>query len=363
MAGTLKIGIVLHDFALGGTERIATRLARAWADRGAAVTIFCGSGEGEMRALLGEEVRVIEAQPPLRRARGSRARLALAAARHFSAESVDICFLPGNFHWVIAPALGRIDPPARPAIVAQISAALAKPQRGRAKQYLFEARMRWLLRGAAAVIALSRHAERQAAAVLSRQIAHTIALPALADAVRPPVPAPDNRTIVAVGRLVPEKGFDTLIDAIALVPGSDLVIVGEGPDRARLEARVAARGLADRVALPGYAADPRPWLDATRLAALPSRFEGYPAVLVEALAAGRPVVATDCTPATGELIDVASGRIVPIDDARAMALAIEAMLGSPPPDPAELAARVQHHRIGPVADAYLALFARLAAER
>ena len=357
------IGIVLHDFTLGGTERIATRLARAWAERGARVTIFCGSGEGEMRALLGDRVQVIEARPVVRRGRGSRLRLGKAAAGHFTAHPVDVCFLPGNFHWVIAPALARIAQPVRPAIVAQVSAALTKPQRGWSKQRGFEARMRWLLRGAAAVIALSRHAGEQARAILKRPIVETIALPALADDIAPPTPAPDNLTIVAVGRLVPEKGFDTLIDAMQRVPGADLVIVGEGPDRTRLEARIATGGLAARVRLPGYAADPRPWLDGGRLAVLPSRFEGYPAVLIEAFAAGRPVVATDCTPATGELIDAGNGRIVPIDDAPAMAAAIGTMLASPPPDPLALAARVRHHRIGPVADAYLALFARLVAAR
>ena len=115
--------------------------------------------------------------------------------------------------------------------------------------------------------------------------------------------------------------------------------------------------------LPGYATDPRTWLDAARLAVLPSRFEGYPAVLIEAFAAGRPIVATDCTPATAELIDSRSGRVVPVDDVPAMAAAIETMLALPPPDRAALAAKVSHHRIGPVAEAYLDLFARLAAAR
>lgn len=357
------IGIVLHDFALGGTERIATRLARAWAARGSPVTVFCGSVAGEMRTLLGDWVRVVEASPPIARASGSRLRLARAAARHFAADPVDICFLPGNFHWLIAPALMRLPRAVRPAIVAQVSAALMKPQRNRWQQRVFEARMRWLLRGAASVVALSTAAERQAAAILRRAITRVIALPALDDEPPPPQPAPEARSLVAIGRLVPEKGYDTLIEALARVDGAALTIVGEGPDRARLEALIAARGLGGRVMLPGYTADPRPWLDAARLAVLPSRFEGYPAVLIEALAAGRPIVATDCTPATAELIDARSGRVVPVDDVPAMAAAIETMLALPPPDPSALAGRVAHHRIGPVAEAYLDLFARLAAMR
>ena len=363
MTGPLAIGIVLHDFALGGTERIATRLASAWAARGAGVTIACGRDAGEMRPLLDARVRVIEAHPVIPRGPGSRRRVAQAAARLFAELPQDVCFLPGNFHWVMAPALARLPADRRPAVVAQISAALAKPQRGPLRQQGFQARMRWLLRDAAAVVALSAAAERQARAILGRPIVHTIALPALADDSAPPLAPPVDRAIVAVGRLVPEKGFDTLLRALAALPEATLTILGEGPDRARLEALAHRLGVAHRLTLPGFAADPRPWLDRARVAALPSRFEGYPAVLVEALAAGRPVAATRCSPAIDELIDRASGRAVPIDDARALAAALAELLDAAPPDPHALAARVAHHRIGPVADAYLALFGEIVARR
>lgn len=358
------IGIVLHDFALGGTERIAARLAARWAQEGARVTIFCGSGEGAMRALLDDRVTVVAADPPIARGFGSRRALARAAARHFGAAPVDVVFLPGNFHWPIAPALARLPHP--PAIVAQVSATLSKPQRRPLKQILFELRLRWLLRRVQAVVALSRAAADQVEAILRRPIVSTIALPALGDARLPPLPPAPGTLIVAVGRLVPEKGFDMLIDAFAALadPAAELAIVGEGADRARLEALVARHGLADRVQLPGFVSDTRGWLDRARLAAMPSRFEGYPAVLIEAFAAGRPAVATDCTPAAAELIDSPeAGRIVAIDHRAGMTAALAAMLASPPPDPAALAARVERHRIGPVARAYLDLFAQLAARR
>jgi glycosyltransferase involved in cell wall biosynthesis len=215
------------------------------------------------------------------------------------------------------------------------------------------------------VIALSQAAADEAAAILGRAIVCTIPLPALGDAPVPPVPVPQGPPIIlAVGRLVPEKGFDMLIAAFAALgdPAAELVIVGEGPDRARLEGLITGHGLAGRVRLPGYIDDTRGWLDAARLAAMPSRFEGYPAVLIEAFAAGRPAVATDCTPAAAELIDSADlGRIVTVDDTAGMTAALRAMLASPPPDPDRLAARVERHRIGPVARAYLALFEGLKA--
>ena len=117
--------------------------------------------------------------------------------------------------------------------------------------------------------------------------------------------------------------------------------------------------IADRVEFIGYVTDIRPWLDAARLFVLASDFEGYPAVLVEALAAGRPVVATDCTPATRLLDAPGAGTVVPLDDSEALARAISAMLAQSPPDPEALAALVAHHRIGAVATEYLDLFAAL----
>ena len=169
----------------------------------------------------------------------------------------------------------------------------------------------------------------------------------------------DSRTIVAAGRLVPIKGFATLIEAFAALddPSTRLVIVGAGPDEGHLRGLIAGYGLGGRVTLPGLVPDIRPWLDQARVFVLSSQFEGFGAVVVEALAAGRQVVATNCTPATGELLTSPDfGRVVPIDDAAALALALREVLATKPPPPAMLAAAVARFRIGPVADTYLQQF-------
>jgi glycosyltransferase involved in cell wall biosynthesis len=357
MSRPLSILIVLHDFTLGGTERIAVRLAGAWVAAGAVVTLFCGSDAGPLRALLDPRVRLVVADPPFPRARGSRRALARAVRRSPALAGCDVAFVPGNFHWPVAGALAARGLP----VVVQVSAALDKPQRGPLRQALFDLRMRRLLHRVAAVVALSDRARDQADRILHRAVTRTIALPAIADDAPPPRPAIAAPHLLAAGRLVPEKGFDTLIAALARIQApATLTIVGEGPDRARLEALVRTLGLGARVRLPGYLPDIRPALDAARLFVLGSRFEGYPAVLVEALAAGRPVVATDCTPATALLAAPGAGAVVPIADAAAMANAIDQLLAAPPPDPHRLAAMVAQHRIGPVARAYLDLFAMVA---
>ncbi len=354
-----SIGIVMHDFPLGGTERIALRLARAWIDRGIAVTIFCGDERGPLRAMVPEGARLVPASPPIPRGPRSRERLGRVARRYFTAQPVEALFVTGNFHWEVVPALSRIRP--RPALLAQISSPLTLPRRGRFRQALFRRRMRRLLSRADGLVAMDEAGRRSADAFMRRAIATTIPLPALDDD-HPPVGPASGRTILAAGRLIRQKGFDLLIEAFRRLDDRDarLIIVGSGPEEDRLREQVRTAGLSDRVTLTGYAPDVRPYLDAARLFVLPSRFEGYGAVIVEALGAGRPVIATASTPAVEDVLtDPACGISVPIEDVPALTRALREMLDRPAPDPFALADAVAAYRIGAGAAAYLDLFARI----
>ena len=115
-----------------------------------------------------------------------------------------------------------------------------------------------------------------------------------------------TKRIVAAGRLVPQKGFDVLIASFAALaddyPDWQLVIYGEGADRAALETAARRLSLSDRILLPGVSKDMRAAFAAADLFVLPSRYEGYPNVLLEALASGCAVIATDCPGATAEIL-------------------------------------------------------------
>jgi glycosyltransferase involved in cell wall biosynthesis len=357
-----SIGIVLHDFPLGGTERIALRLARAWIERGVAVTVFVGETKGPLRDLVPPEADLVMAEPPIPRGGNSRERLGQAAAVHFSHEPVEGIFVPGNFHWEIVPALARIPQP--PAIVAQISSPLRMKQRGWLRQIGFERRMRRLLGDADALVVMGALHKGQADAILGRPMATVIPLPALDDD-RPAGPA-QGKTILSAGRLIRQKGFDLLIDAFARLGDSEarLVIAGSGPEEAALAKQIAALGLGDKVTLAGFISDIHPLLDEARLFVMASRFEGYGAVIVEALGAGRPVIATASTPAVDDVLgDPERGLVVPVEDVRALAAAMRTLLDRPAPDPQRLAAAVDRYRIGAGASAYLACFDQALAER
>ncbi len=144
------------------------------------------------------------------------------------------------------------------------------------------------------------------------------------------VPRNSVRRVGAVANLRPVKGLEVLIDAAAMLTGRhaglEFVVGGEGESRSELEARIRERGLAGRFHLPGALSDVPGFLGGLDVAVLSSHAEGMSNAVLEYMAAGRPVVATDVG-ANGELIeDGVSGLIVPPGDAGRLAAAIERLL-------------------------------------
>lgn len=137
----------------------------------------------------------------------------------------------------------------------------------------------------------------------------------------------EQPTVVCVGRLCRQKGQDLLLDAwpavLTSVPHAVLALVGDGPDRPALEARGPARTV-----FAGHADPVWPWLAAADVVALPSRWEGHALVLLEAMAAGRSVVAADVAGAA-ETVGGDAGELVPADDPSALAAALVRHLVDP----------------------------------
>ena len=136
-------------------------------------------------------------------------------------------------------------------------------------------------------------------------------------------------TVGAVGRLAPEKGYDVLIRAMTELPGCCLVLLGEGPERARLTKLARQLGVEDRVELAGWI--PSPWTDHFRfdVIAVPSSFEGFGLVAVEALLAGIPVVASRVGGLAEIVHDGETGLLVEPGDPSALAHALRELLIDP----------------------------------
>jgi len=144
-----------------------------------------------------------------------------------------------------------------------------------------------------------------------------------ADVVRKPA-------LIAVGRLSYEKGFDILIRAHAKVLDKgiehNLIILGDGPHREELQDLVRHLELTDSVFMPGYVGNPYPLIKKACALVLSSRYEGLPSVIIEALALGKPVVATACGGPVEILCDGRKGVLVPPEDVDALADGISRIL-------------------------------------
>ena len=146
--------------------------------------------------------------------------------------------------------------------------------------------------------------------------------------------------VLSVGALIPRKGHDVVIDAVARLPGTTLWIAGEGPERAALESRIAAGGLGDRVTLLGSVAhgDLPALFAAADVMALASASEGLANAWVEALSSGTPVVITSAGGARETVDRPAAGRVVErTPEAFADGIA-ELLMAPPAPDAVRAAA-------------------------
>lgn len=339
----------------GGVELAMLRLAAGWIEAGHRVTLVIGVADGPLAAQIPAGIERI----PI----GSdRYRALFALPGIVRRERPDIVFCPGNHYTAIAAWTALWRRGRRPPIVGKVSNA---PDRADHGPLVATGHRTWLaLHGRFLDQAVAMTAATGiAAAAAMRMTGRTSVIP------NPPASPPesvaaDNRAvatdrpyILGVGRLVVQKRWDRLIAALPRLQRQDVVlaILGDGPERAAIEAQAAMLGVGDRVLLPGHAADPFPAMAKARVLALPSDYEGVPGVLREALSVGTPVVATRSSVAVGEIVtDPSLGSIVERDDADGLVAALDHWLADDAVRPTPV--------MPPGADSaarYLALFRRL----
>lgn len=146
---------------------------------------------------------------------------------------------------------------------------------------------------------------------------------------------PGRFRIVSAGRLHEQKGFDVLIEAARQLVFErkqshiEFIIAGTGEQENRLRSLIARHGLADHVTLAGFQSNPLPLFRSADLFCLSSRYEGMPNVLIEAMCCDVPVLATDCPSGPRDILQDRFGRLIPSDDAAALAEAVREIVSSP----------------------------------
>lgn len=333
----VKVILVIHSLAGGGAERVMSLLANGWARLGIDVSILTiGPAAGDAYALdhrvkrvgldlLGASDGAVAAiYNNLRRILRLR-----AAIRALEPEALVSFLASTNALSVLA---------AKPLKLPVIVSERVWPEADRL------GRAWWWLR---------KHAYRRAAAVVAQN--HRVAqwlqreIPgANVEVIGNPVDIqcaeqPDvvmntaltccngHNLILAAGRLSEQKGFDLLIRAFAPIarrrPNWVLAIMGEGQERSALDALSRELEIADRVLLPGFSRSIHLMMQRSQLFVLPSRYEGMPNVLAEAMACGVPCISFDCPTGPAELISHEdNGVLVPAEDVGALTSALDRLM-------------------------------------
>jgi glycosyltransferase involved in cell wall biosynthesis len=328
----MKIFLVVSAMEDGGAERVAATLVNAWAERGDSVTLVATySGRGTCTYPLSGKVRLVYlADHPNCKGRTLRAYFArirtLRALIRDCRPDVVVSFLTNvNISTLLASrGLGV------PVIASEHNNPLAD-----GRPALLRLVCRFLYPHADAVTLLTRGVVKRFKEMVPG-IRNLVVLPnplpnELLMQKRQPVDTTKRRRLIALGRFNEVKQFDVLINAFSALSQQfqdwDLWIWGEGSERARLEGLVAELGLGERVFLPGRTLTP--WVEMGRAQAfvLPSRFEGLPMVLMEAMALGLPCLSFDCPSGPRELTDDGhAGLLIPLGDARTLAEALRLLL-------------------------------------
>lgn len=335
-----RIALIVPSLRGGGAERVTLNLAEYFIEKGYAVDLICVSLEGALVSEIPSGVNSIDL--------GSKRVLSgLGRIRSYLREERPLALLSGIAHLNIVCLIARMAARSRVPIICceHNTLSIASKQRNRFfKRMALLISVKLFYRFADSIVAVSKGVADDLVkscgvsgrnmriiynpVITSTFCTQTQRLPSHPWAIEKKVPL-----VVASGRLQPHKDFETLLKAIKLVINErnvKLLILGEGPERPKLELMIHQLGLSDSVQLAGFIRNPYSVMACADLFVLSSRCEGLPTVMIEALALGLNIVSTDCESGPREILDHGRfGRLVPVGDAGAIASGILYCLKNP----------------------------------
>lgn len=364
----MKVWLLLSRLDHGGLERVQINLAKAMQARGVDVGLVAGQVVADTHNELPSAVPVVEV------AKSGPAFFPLGVLRALFRSRPDVVFTTSNDVACLMVLL-RIVLFRRMRVVVAQHLSLSGPKdkaRGmrRVKLALTLRAMRTLVPRADSVVAVSQGVAEELVRNLRlrksqvRVIYNPIVTPqfeALMQEV-PTWPWPDHEvpTIIYVGRLSAEKRVDLLLESFRAViqrTPARLLIVGSGPLKNSIERSIAVCGLEAHCYLTGFVPNALPLIRNAAVLVLPSDYEGFGNVLVEAMACGTQVIATDCPHGPAEILGNGQfGQVVPMDDPSALEAAIHNCLDGRFHVPVqELKARASEFELDAIVGRYLAV--------
>lgn len=330
----MKILLAIATLGAGGAERVITLLAEEFANRGHHVTLMTLDSPSNDFFTVGERVQRITvgwygtSSSWLARLRANVARIweIRSVVRRVRADVV-VSFITEMNVLAITACAGLRTP-------VLVSERVDPRAHGIGRTWSW---LRWITyrRAAGLVVQTNAVASWLTASRSGRPPVTVIPNPVLRPgAGQPPAAHRAHAYLFAAGRLIHQKGFDLLIRALALLvrEGIDLylVIAGEGVAQSELRELASELGISSRVSLVGRVENLEAWMAAAFAFVLPSRYEGFPNVLLEALASGAAVIATDCPSGPREILeDGKCGMLVACEDPAAIATAVRALQTDP----------------------------------
>jgi glycosyltransferase involved in cell wall biosynthesis len=326
-----SVSLLIPDLAGAGAERFAVYLANGLAVHGCEVDLVALNATGACSDIVSPQVRIVD----LKSRRVSRSLLPLARyLRERKPDALISNLEHMNLGAIMARRLARVPTIVIPVVHITVSQAAAQ-DRGLWQKFIRRATKK-AYRGSGAVVVVSRDTADDLVRTfgLARntvRVIYPILTPGIAERSREPVEHPwfapgHPGVILNVGRLSEQKDQATLIRAFAAVRRQRnvrLMILGEGHLRAPLEGLVRELRLVDDVAMPGHASNVFAYMSRCALFVLSSRYEAMPMVIVEALASGAAVVATDCPHGPREILrDGQYGGLAPPGDVEALSRAM-----------------------------------------
>lgn len=320
----------------GGAERVALNLARGFADLGVPTDLVAASGRGEFAGQIPAGVRLVDLE-------SSRVILSLPALVAYLRRERPAAIIAFMDHAGIIALWARRLSGISTRVICTVhnTVTTAAPSSSSFRSRLMPRFLRAFYPSADAVVAVSHGVAKglSDATGFPLQRIQVIYNPVItAEMIAGAVHEPGHPWLVdggppvvlGVGRLTRQKDFESLIRAFARVRqqrAARLLILGEGEERSALQALVRELDIDSDVALPGFVADAHACMARAAVFVLSSAWEGLPTVLIEALAVGTQVVATDCPSGPREILRGGElGRLVPTGDVAALAEGILAAL-------------------------------------